>query len=122
MFRAEMELTFRKTKTWPSDWPQDGIGRGVKTLIPVFNFDEYSFMGGIEKELEEVFLFEQTYILYVNFPTITSCLYKELKDNILVDAPVDCYFGSSKIGQARLLECNYYESYDIVDEKVIIKN
>ena len=34
---------------------------------------------------------------------------------------MNAYAGSEIVGQAKLLEYEYYESYDIIDGKVVVK-
>jgi len=122
MLLAVLELVLDKPEDWSDDWKEGYIFSVRGELVPiVFDVAGYLTGGWIEKGDDEVLYFEKTHISVVHFALITPEVWEEIKDKVYVGMEMNAHAGARIIGKAILLEYEYYESYDIVDGKVVVK-
>ena len=104
-----------------ADWQPDyaaviGVDVVTETLNTIALFSGY-----IESNRVEKYIFSKSYIVVVHFPTFIDEAYDLYKDKLTVGMPLKMQIGNRIIGKAKLLEYEYYESYDIIDGKVVVK-
>jgi len=117
-----LEVVFTRPKRWSKShlsgyWTIPGNPTSLRIV-----FDVAGHLTGcwIEVAEDEFLHFSETYTVTANFLT-TPEFWEEIKDRIYIGMEMNAYAGSEIIGKAKLLGYEYYESYDIVDGKVIVK-
>ena len=117
-----LEIILDRPKSWSKDWHDGYIFNVRGEMMPiVFDVAGYLTGGWIEKGDDEVLYFDKAHISVVYFVLIVPEAWTEIKDKIYIGMEMNAHAGSEIIGKAKLLEYEYYESYDIIDGKVISK-